>query len=343
MAALFDSPTVTGLAETVEPFFESAGELKTAGGTKTTADPPASPSAPPPPVSDDDWQPLVALTSEGQQEPLFCVHPVGGDLRCYGEMARCMRGQRPVWGLRARGLDPGTRPHDTLTALAADYARAILRTVPEGPYRLAGWSTGGLFAYELARQLLSQRAEVASLILLDTPLPSIFVGADLADDARFLVDLVQFSNWFAGSQMQISYEQLHQQSEQAALQTVLNLARQHAVLPPETTLPQLQRLIGVCRKHAGMIQGYRVRPTRVDIQLVRPVDTRTLAEASGQELEEDLGWSRLIPGLPVRHVPGNHFSMMTGENARALARVVAECLATRPSRTPHEVIQGDSP
>ena len=42
---------------------------------------------------------------------------------------------------------------------------------PRGPYRLCGWSTGGVIAFETARQLLAAGDEVALVALLDAAIP----------------------------------------------------------------------------------------------------------------------------------------------------------------------------
>ncbi|MEZ6117503.1 MAG: thioesterase domain-containing protein [Pirellulaceae bacterium] len=41
---------------------------------------------------------------------------------------------------------------------------------PCGPYRLAGWSFGGLVAYEMARQLKANGHEVSELVIIDSAL-----------------------------------------------------------------------------------------------------------------------------------------------------------------------------
>ena len=92
--------------------------------------------------------------------------------------------------------------------MAADYVAVIRGIQPTGPYYLAGWSTGGIFAYAMAVLLRQQGAAVAPLVLFDSPTPAIFRDVDLDDDARFLFDLVNFSNRFAGADMQVSYEAL---------------------------------------------------------------------------------------------------------------------------------------
>ena len=95
---------------------------------------------------------LVAMGgAHGNDTPLFCVHPVGGDLRCYDGFARALRG-RPVYGLRAHGLHVGSRAHETMDEMISEYVRTIRDAQPDGPYCLMGWSTGGIFAYEIARR-----------------------------------------------------------------------------------------------------------------------------------------------------------------------------------------------
>ena len=45
--------------------------------------------------------------------------------------------------------------------MIADYAAALRELQPAGPYHLAGWSTGGIFAFALAEALERAGDEVA--------------------------------------------------------------------------------------------------------------------------------------------------------------------------------------
>lgn len=46
---------------------------------------------------------------------------------------------------------------------------ALIRTVqPHGPYRLAGWSAGGLIAHEMGRQLRAQGEDVQFVAMIDS-------------------------------------------------------------------------------------------------------------------------------------------------------------------------------
>lgn len=54
---------------------------------------------------------------------------------------------------------------------AAELVRAIRSLQPHGPYLIAGWSMGGIFAYEAARQLLVAGETIELLGFIDSPCP----------------------------------------------------------------------------------------------------------------------------------------------------------------------------
>jgi thioesterase domain-containing protein len=255
------------------------------------------------------------------------VHPVGGDVRCYYDLARNPVLNRPVYAMRARGMDGLLEPHQSMDELVGDYLESIRQVQAKGPYHLAGWSTGGIFAYEMARRLAEEGERTGLLALFDSPMPSIFQNVDLGDDARFLFDLVNFTNWFAGAEMSVSYEELRALDPQQGLETALREAKRHRVVPADVSTDHIRQLIDVCKTHVRIVMNYTPIPFPQHLYIFRPADTTALAEASGQSLEKDLGWGSVVGGqLTLREVPGNHFTMMTGENANGLAEVLSDCL-----------------
>ncbi|MET7938257.1 alpha/beta fold hydrolase, partial [Streptomyces sp. NPDC005322] len=110
---------------------------------------------------------LLPLRSDGYREPLFCVHPAAGIGWGYAPLTRYVPGDRPVYGLQARGLD-GTRYFPgSIREMAEDYI-AQMRTVQKsGPYHILGWSLGGVVAHETAVQLQNAGEKVGALVLLD--------------------------------------------------------------------------------------------------------------------------------------------------------------------------------
>ena len=75
-----------------------------------------------------------------------------------------------VIGIQGRGLRAGEVPNSHVEDMAADYIMQIRSVQPHGPYALAGFSMGGLIAFEIAQQLLQCGETVELLALLDTQL-----------------------------------------------------------------------------------------------------------------------------------------------------------------------------
>ncbi|MEV0275791.1 amino acid adenylation domain-containing protein [Streptomyces sp. NPDC050610] len=113
---------------------------------------------------------VLPLRERGGRPPLFVVHPAGGISWCYSGLLAHLGPDQPVYGLQARGLTPGTaveRLPSTMDEMAEDYLARIREVRPHGPYRLLGWSVGGVIAHTVAVRLQEEGEEVELLAMLD--------------------------------------------------------------------------------------------------------------------------------------------------------------------------------
>ncbi|MEV0695178.1 amino acid adenylation domain-containing protein [Streptomyces sp. NPDC050388] len=110
---------------------------------------------------------LLPLRARGRAAPLFCLHPGGGFSWCYAGLVRHLGPDVPVYGIQARGLDGGGPLPSSMAEMTEDYLARIRHVQPSGPYRLAGWSFGGLASHALATRLRAEGEEVSLLALLD--------------------------------------------------------------------------------------------------------------------------------------------------------------------------------
>ena len=131
--------------------------------------------------------PLVPLRAAGSKPPVFFVHPHGGTVFCYDALVRELDPEQPVYGLQAPILAADGDLHETIPRMAERYLAAIQAVQPEGPYHLAGWSFGGIVAFEMAQQLVRSGAVVATLVLLDAPAPPV-ADCDAQDGPSSAVD-----------------------------------------------------------------------------------------------------------------------------------------------------------
>lgn len=111
---------------------------------------------------------VLPIRTSGALPPLFCIHPMYGLAWCYTGFVQYIDEQRPIYGIQAAALSEDGPPPQSLTAMAARYTDEIIATQPQGPYRLLGWSLGGVLAHEIAVRLRSAGHEVALLAMLDS-------------------------------------------------------------------------------------------------------------------------------------------------------------------------------
>jgi amino acid adenylation domain-containing protein len=111
------------------------------------------------------WDSLVAIQPAGDETPIFAVPGVGGNVLMFARLSKLMGTQRPFYGLQARGLDSAQKPFTSVRRMAAHYTQEIRSIRPRGPYIIAGACTGGVIAFEMARQLVAAGEKVTLMLM----------------------------------------------------------------------------------------------------------------------------------------------------------------------------------
>ncbi len=114
---------------------------------------------------------FVTLQPAGTKAPLFLLPGIGGHVIGLRDLANLVGVDRPIHGIELRGLDGWHEPYRHIEEMAAYAISAIRQVAPHGPYHLAGFSAGGLIAFEIAQQLIDVNETVGILAMLDTSGP----------------------------------------------------------------------------------------------------------------------------------------------------------------------------
>ncbi len=263
---------------------------------------------------------LVTFRSTGTLTPLFLIHPIGGSVSCYTQLAHALGDDRPVHAVEDPALHGHTPPR-TLTERAQQYARLVRTTQPDGPYLIAGWSLGGLLAHAVARHL-SPDGDQATVIALDsaTPPDEPHHPTDLEIGAAFLADLADITDTPLPD---IDPETLHHLDrpalEQLALDTLID-----AGVAPETLRTELHTRLLAFERNYRDAAAHHPQPGS---------HTTILITAGDDDGSTDLTpWNTLTPHLHHLTTPGNHYTMLRPPHLATLTTTLARALDTHTAR-----------
>jgi amino acid adenylation domain-containing protein len=112
-----------------------------------------------------EWPAVVTIQAGQSASALFVAHGIGGSVLSFRELAAELGPQQTVHGLQLPDvIEPSRTGFENL---ASTYVGQMRRLQPSGPYFLAGHSSGGVIAYEIACQLTEMGEAVGLLALLD--------------------------------------------------------------------------------------------------------------------------------------------------------------------------------
>ena len=243
---------------------------------------------------------LVKIKGGSFKQPLFLVHPVGGHVYIYRDLARYLGSEQPIFGIQAHVPD-GENQAFSVEQMATRYIEAVRVQQPEGPYFLGGSSFGGTVAFEMAQQLNAQGEKIALLTLIDTPGPGQMPVLATEDDTAILVYILG-----VGFNLSLSLDVLEELKPDEQLLYFLEQVKiANRVVPPDFGLAQVREFIHLFKVHAQAMRNYipQTYPGRI-------IFFRANEQNEVNPKNPELPWIDVATGgVEVREVPGNHITM----------------------------------
>ncbi|WP_419178841.1 amino acid adenylation domain-containing protein [Pseudomonas brassicacearum] len=285
---------------------------------------------------------FVPVRTTGQQNPLFLVHEFSGLDLYFPALGKHIDPDVPVYGLPA--IPWGEPQLQTMECLASRLVGIIRSVQPQGPYRLAGWSFGGVLAYEIAIQLIGLDEEVEFVGLIDSYLPRLVdQGRERwsPDEAhkRHLLDRCEVF-WKASTVGEADLAavlsklaHLLAQLGDFEFEGLVQRCADEGLLPAELagySAGQLWHYLDREVAHGHALAHYSVYPISVPVHLLVAEERKDDApEHSGY-----LGWDAVLPKTQMHcvKVPGNHQTMMQAPQVKALGQAIDDALRTVASR-----------
>ncbi|WP_018546486.1 non-ribosomal peptide synthetase [Streptomyces sp. LaPpAH-108] len=256
------------------------------------------------PASADALDVLLPLRGAGEATPLFVFHPAGGIAWCYAGLAARLGPGQPVYGLQSRGLVRDEPLPVTLEEEAADYVERIREVRPHGPYRLAGWSVGGVLAHHAAVLLQEAGEEVELLALLDAFPSEQWRERPAPEEGDALTAVLRMAG----------LERTTERDRDDVLATLNAGGSPLAGLPDHT----LNSIVDIVPNHARMMREHTHRPYDGDVLFF------TAAAPRAEDWLTCAAWRPHVRGEVVGHdLACTHPAMMRDAQLDEIAAVLA--------------------
>jgi amino acid adenylation domain-containing protein len=242
---------------------------------------------------------LVPVQPYGTKPVLFFMHADEASMLTLRHFTRPLGPDQPVLGLLPERVGYRFDPRKTVEDLAATMVAAVRSVQPHGPYYLAGYSMGGLFAYEVAGQLLAGGEEIGWLGLVDAGTPRVA--------ARY----ISLRQRLARQRARTFGEASRKLWEIGSRSVRSTMRRLHLGRPGPGHDFDWRGAAKVartyeCRGHGG------------------PLDVFATNDMIVTSHSRSLGWGDVHTGtLEVHEVLGNHFSMVQEPNVTSLSEMLA--------------------
>ncbi|HSI52112.1 MAG TPA: amino acid adenylation domain-containing protein, partial [Ideonella sp.] len=266
---------------------------------------------------------LVRIRTRGDATPLFLIHPIGGEVQYAFDLSRHLDQDQPVYALAASGFASGEKPHASIADMARAYLGAIRQVQAAGPYQLAGWSLGGMIAYEMAHQLLAAGETVAFVGMIDSGCP---LASGPGEDPREVDECSALLHWvldlhpeWADASQHPAYDEVTQLASTGQLDAIILVCQRERLLPAQLDAAQVKRIVALYVAGAKAADAYR--PPLI----AAPVSFYAAARREGEDLT--LGWAALLgKRLRVTPIGGSHHTIVKPPHLEKLAREISACL-----------------
>jgi enterobactin synthetase component F len=281
----------------------------------------------------EDWDPMISMLpikSSGTDSPLFCIHPALGLSWGYAGLLRHLSKSTPVFGLQATGLRHAARLPESIEDMAEEYLLQIKRVQPKGPYRLLGWSFGGLVAHAIAEKLQTERESVSFLCMLDS-YPYKLDYQQPKNEA----DIVRAALLFLGydlstlEKLPINKEELAsllwRDYDDSSMSVVQDIQKSQADI-----MDRVQIIIENNLALAG-----RFKPGKVDTGLLFFVAEESANGSMGNILEhQSNAWaSRITGNIETHSIPCKHQDMLDSDPLNIIGPIIKEHLLKSTEKT----------
>jgi len=267
---------------------------------------------------------LVPLKPNGSKIPLFIVHGAGLNILNFVNLSKHFDEDQPVYGIQGTGPKGYEDWYKSIEDMAAHYVDSIIKINPDGPYAVAGFSFGGIVAFEMTRQLKEQGKTVSLTALLDSYVDNSYYYKTYQQKKLIRIYDCNRRRLAFLKEMLLSWK---------AFKMRINAKKEHILktyfgkkdIMTEQEALALEQFIEADRMVYKIVNRYHLKPQNFEVDLFRSKDDRNY------KLDPThLGWKKAaLKGVTIHNISGDHLDIVAPPNDKILARMLQDILDKR--------------
>lgn len=256
---------------------------------------------------------LLCVKAGDGSSPIFLIHGVGGHILHFLDLVKYAPESQTIYAVMPP--NPEAWIDIDFLSLTRSYAEQVLAVQPRGPYRICGYSFGGLIAVELAALLAERGVGRSAVTLIDMWNPIRYRESSLIQKALF-----------AGTKTALQLDRyLHRDDKLVAFGRRLGRRLPQDWLPgslksPGTDAAHVVRtdIESQMRELMDTAREYRPRPFPGEITLIR-------SDAFPEfDVLPSLGWDGLASdGLLITRVRGDHLDILKAPEVMRILDIIS--------------------
>ena len=267
---------------------------------------------------------LVPIKPEGSKPPLFIVHGAGLNVLNFIHIVSHFDNDQPVYGIQGIGPKGYDNWFKSIEEMAACYNDSIMKTNPNGPYALAGFSFGGVVAFEMARQLKELGKTVSIIALLDTYVDSSYYCASSWQKKLVRYYDRNYRRLDYLMEILISWKAFKMRTQAKKEYLLKTYFGQKDIMTEQESLALEEFTVANSMVNV-IVNRYHLKPQNIEVDLFRAKDDT--------EYKLDpihLGWKKAASkGVNIHNIAGNHLAIVDPPNDKILARMIQDILDER--------------
>ncbi|KAG2362950.1 atromentin synthetase [Suillus spraguei] len=275
----------------------------------------------------EEYDPIVPLQLTGNKTPIFFVHPGVGEVLIFVNLAKYFQNERPFYALRARGFEPGHPFFTSMDEMVSCYAAAVKRTQATGPYAIAGYSYGGVVAFEVAKRLEAMGDEVKFTGLINIP-PHIADRMHEIDWTGGMLNLSYFLGLVSKHDANDLAPALRPMTRKEQLEVVWKLSPPDRLVELQLTPEKLDHWVDIAGSLIECGKDYNPSGSVSAVDVFYAIPLRgSKSDWLNNQLKPWSGFSRGEPSYT--DVPGQHYTLMDFDHVPQFQKIFRSRLEAR--------------